>query len=412
VSDVHNESPSTAVEALETMFLAPAVPARGAARRDARASRSFRRRTVLMWTVTVLLALLVAATLLFQASGGRWFVVQTPSMGTTAPVGTLLLTTPVLLEDVQVGDVVSFHPSTTPDETYTHRVIAVDAEGLTTRGDINGATDPWKTDQAHLIGEATTILPGFGWLAKGLPLFLAGLVIVTILTRLIGSPTHRASMRMLGGSLAAALVVFVLKPFVALVVLEAVTRGSDVEASIVNTGLLPIRVAAEGGTHTTLAAGQVGSITAPIGENGQFHQISTTLDLPLWGWIVFYGLCAVPLLYTLIVGLPAEREERVLLAVGAEPEGAPVAELAEVIAVPNTVDDLVALVAAAEVAELPDTVDDLVALVAAAEVAALPDTVDDLIALVTTAEVGQTGPTDASGENDRPGTAITATPGR
>jgi hypothetical protein len=196
-------------------------------------------------------------------------------------------------------------------------VIGVDADGLTTRGDINGATDPWKTDQAHLIGKATTILPGFGWLAKGLPLLLAGIVIVTILTRLIASPTHRASMRMLGGSLVATLFVFVLKPFVALVVLEAVTRGSDVRASIVNTGLLPIRVAVEGGTHTTLSAGEVGTLTAPVGDNGQFHQISTTLDLPLWGWILFYGLCAVPLLYTLVVGLPTEKEaQRLYLSEG------------------------------------------------------------------------------------------------
>jgi hypothetical protein len=257
-------------------------------------------------------------------------------MGTTAPVGTLLLTTPVLLEDVQVGDVVSFTPSTTPDETYTHRVIAVDADGLTTQGDINGAVDPWKTDQTHLIGEATTILPGFGWLAKGLPLFLAGTVIVMILTRLIGSPTHRVSMRMLGTSLVAAFTVFLLKPFVGLVVLEAVTRGSDVEASIVSTGLLPIRVAAEGGTAATLAAGEVGTITAPAGETGRFHDISSTLDLPLWGWIVFGVLCAAPLLYTLIVGLPAEHEEPTLL-VAADADETPVDEVVEIAAAVDAV---------------------------------------------------------------------------
>ncbi|WP_258070148.1 S26 family signal peptidase [Clavibacter michiganensis] len=351
---------------------ASVLPARGATRRAARTSRSFRRRTIAMWAATVLLTALVATTLLFQASGGRWFVVQTPSMGTTAPVGTLLLTTPVLLEDVQVGDVVSFHPSTTPDETYTHRVIAVDADGLTTQGDINGAVDPWKTDQTHLIGEATTILPGLGWLAKGLPLFLAGLVIVMILTRLISSPTYRASMRMLGTSLVATLVVFVLRPFVALVVLDAVTRGDDVQASIVNTGLLPIRVAVEGGTSTTLVSGQVGEVTAPVGETGQFHDIATTLDLPLWGWILFYGLCAVPLLYTLIVGLPAEREERVLAVAVVDPE------------------------AVAEDAAAADAADDAAALEA----------------LAVAAATGQTVPTDVSGEHDRLETASSAATGR
>ncbi|ALD11607.1 hypothetical protein BFL35_01230 [Clavibacter michiganensis] len=330
MTDIQDRSTATALEQLEQELDAleldldldlvseeadhdaasPALPARGAARRAARTSRSFRRRTIVMWSATILLTLLVAATLLFQASGGRWFVVQTPSMGTTAPVGALLLTTPVLVEDVQVGDVVSFHPSTTPGETYTHRVIAVDADGLTTQGDINGAVDPWKTDQEHLVGEATTILPGFGWLAKGLPLMLAGLVIVTVLTRLIASPTHRASMRMVGGSLVAAFTVFLLKPFVGLVVLDAVTAGSEVRASVVNTGLLPIRVAAEDGTATSIVSGEVGSITAPAGEAGRFHDITSTLDLPLWGWVVFFSLCALPLLYTLVVGLPAEEERR------------------------------------------------------------------------------------------------------
>jgi signal peptidase I len=387
MTDTQDRSTATAIDELELDLeldlvaedvhlttTAPVLPARGAARRAARTSRSYLRRTVVMWAATVVLAALVAATLLFQASGGRWFVVQTPSMGTTAPVGSLLLTTPVLLEDVQPGDVVSFHPSTTPDETYTHRVIAVDTGGLTTQGDINGAVDPWLTDQTHLIGEATTILPGFGWLAKGLPLFLAGLVIVMILTRLIGSPTHRASMRMLGGSLVATLVVFVLKPFVALVVLEAVTRGDDVRASIVNTGLLPIRVAVEGGSHTSLVAGQVGTVTAPVGENGQFHDISTTLDLPLWGWILFYALCAAPLLYTLLVGLPAEHEERTLLtATPAEAE-------AEIDAETETETDADALGA--------------------------------LAALVADEDARQTGDTDASAEHDRPEPALTAAAGR
>ncbi len=206
MTDIQDRATDSAIAALELDLIeldlvteeadldpaSPVLPVRGATRRAARTSRTIRRRTVLMWAATVLLTALVAVTLLFQASGGRWFVVQTPSMGTTAPVGTLLLTTPVLLEDLHVGDVVSFHPSTTPDETYTHRVIAVDADGITTRGDINGAVDPWKTDQAHLVGEATTILPGFGWLAKGVPLLLAGLVIVMVLTRPIGSPTRCA----------------------------------------------------------------------------------------------------------------------------------------------------------------------------------------------------------------------------
>ena len=92
--------------------------------------------------------------------------------------------------------------------------------------------------------------------------------------------------------------------------LDAATVGDDVRATIVNTGLLPIRVAAEGGTATSVVSGAVGDVTAPAAEAGHFHDISSTLDLPLWGWVVFFGLCAVPLLWTLIVGLPTEEERR------------------------------------------------------------------------------------------------------
>ncbi|PPH45199.1 hypothetical protein C5C42_10270, partial [Rathayibacter sp. AY1F7] len=38
-------------------------------------------------------------------------------------------TEPTALEDVRVGDAVSFHPTTTPDETYTHRVVGAGDSG-------------------------------------------------------------------------------------------------------------------------------------------------------------------------------------------------------------------------------------------------------------------------------------------
>ncbi|NQX04869.1 S26 family signal peptidase [Rathayibacter sp. VKM Ac-2856] len=272
--------------------------------------RSTRLRTIATWTVTALIAALVLAAFLFHASGGRWFIVQTPSMGTAAPVGTLVLTAPTALEDIEVGDVVSFHPSTTPDETYTHRVVDLADDGaLVTRGDINGATDPWATGAEQLIGKVVVALPGAGWLAKGLPMLLAGSVLVLLLTRLLSSPTHRAAMRVLGISLVASFTVFVLRPFVGIVVLEATVEDGQTDASLVSVGMLPIRVTAVGGTHVDLVSGQVGSIQVPA--NGEdFYNVSSALHLPLWGWIVFGALCAAPVLWTVLVGLPAEAEPR------------------------------------------------------------------------------------------------------
>jgi hypothetical protein len=229
-------------------------------------------------------------------------------MGTFAPVGTLVLTTPTAIEDVQVGDVVSFHPSTTPDETYTHRVVDLAADGtLVTQGDINGAVDPWATGPDQLIGVVTTALPGLGWLAKGLPLLLAGAVLVQLLTRLLPSPTHRAAMRMLGLSLVASITVFLLRPFVGLVVLEATVENGYTDATLVSTGLLPIRVSAEGAAPLDLVSGEVGRLRVPANEQ-DWYSVSSALHLPFWGWVVFALLCALPLIYTLVIGLPAATE--------------------------------------------------------------------------------------------------------
>ncbi|WP_367379197.1 S26 family signal peptidase [Subtercola boreus] len=99
---------------------------------------------VLLIAAAILLAVLLLAALVFFITGGRWFVVQTPSMGETAPVGTLILTTPTNGQ-VAVGDIITFRPPTSPGEVYTHGIIAISADGaISTRGDINGATDPWQ----------------------------------------------------------------------------------------------------------------------------------------------------------------------------------------------------------------------------------------------------------------------------
>ena len=107
-----------------------------------------------MWGWTVLTVAVVAVALGFQASGGRWFIVETPSMGQAAPVGTFVLTQPVAVGDLAVGDIVSFHPPTAPGEVYTHRIVSTDGGLVTTQGDINSVSDPWTLSDGDLIGRA------------------------------------------------------------------------------------------------------------------------------------------------------------------------------------------------------------------------------------------------------------------
>jgi signal peptidase I len=284
-----------------------AAPSR-AARRD-RGARYTRRGTVAIWLASALAAAIVLAAAVFYLAGGRWFIVETPSMGQVAPVGTLVLDTPVRASQLAVGDVITFHPPTAPGEVYTHRILAIAASGaISTRGDINGATDPWTLGQADLVGRVGVILPVIGWVVRAIPILALGALLVMLLVRLVDSPTNRAAYRVSGFSFVVAVAAFILRPFTNLIVLGTHATHAGATAMIVSTGILPIRVQAVGGGHVDLVDGQVGTLTVPTIAKHAHYAISSGLNLSLWGWVIAALICAIPLLWTLIVGLPAEQK--------------------------------------------------------------------------------------------------------
>ncbi|RFA18700.1 hypothetical protein B7R25_14145 [Subtercola boreus] len=244
----------------------------------------------------------------FFLTGGRWFVVQTPSMGETAPVGTLILTTPTNGQ-VAVGDIITFRPPSSPTETYTHRIIQVSTDGLiSTRGDINGATDPWQLAATDIIGHAAFVLPMAGWFVKAVPIITIGTLLVWLVTSLFRSATTRSALRIAGVSLVVSVAAYILRPLIGLVVLSTTADTTGADATVVSTGMLPIRVQAVGGNHADLVSGQVGTVTVPsLIDTSQYH-LSSALNLSLTGWIILILVCAIPLLWTIIVGLPADPE--------------------------------------------------------------------------------------------------------
>ncbi|WP_309621070.1 S26 family signal peptidase [Salinibacterium sp.] len=275
--------------------------------------RGARARTIALWSWGALAAAAVIIAAIFWISGGRWFIVESPSMGQAAPVGTLVLSTPVSIDTLSVGDIITFIPPATT-EVYTHRIVKVDSDGLTTQGDINGATDPWVLGQPDIIGQATRVLPGVGWLLRSIPFLVIGGTVVWFLSGFLRTALRRSVARILGFSLVAAVTAFILRPFVGVAILELVTTQSGAEATVVSTGLMPIRVQAIGGTFVDLVSGQVGQLNIPgLLDNGSY-QLGSTLNLSLLGWILFGLACATPLLWCLIVGLPPsdEKEERTL----------------------------------------------------------------------------------------------------
>lgn len=280
-----------------------AIPLSGTLDRPVLRGRAVSRsETVLAWSVAAIAALLLAAAVLFLSAGGRWFVVETPSMGEAAPVGTLVLDLPVDVDTLAVGDVVSFETDANPGVVYTHRIIAIDADGLHTRGDINGATDPWTLTQHDVIGTPALLVPHLGWLFRAAPILLVGTLLIWTLTSAFTDRVTRTCLRIAGGALTTSYAAFVLKPFVNVTTITNTSSPHGVEATIVSSGIFPVRVDAHGGNTVHLVDGQVGRVVIhELTKNGHY-QLTSNIDLDPMGWAALVAVCLVPLVLCLAVG--------------------------------------------------------------------------------------------------------------
>lgn len=118
-----------------------------------------------------------------SVGGYSMFRVATGSMEPDIPVGTLLVSKKVSIDDIDVGDVINFHSKETGmvGKVITHRVIAQfeNEEGhiyLETKGDANVVADALYVEQDNLVGKVV--------FTTGKGNFFAG--IVNFLTSSIG----------------------------------------------------------------------------------------------------------------------------------------------------------------------------------------------------------------------------------
>lgn len=119
----------------------------------------------------------------------RLQTVLSGSMRPTVGPGDVVVTQPVPVGDLHVGDVIAFYP---PDRTVPvlHRITSVSVEGgvvsVTTRGDANTVDDPWVASINGATGyRMVGYVPLIGWLPqyRGLLLIAAGLLIGVALAR-------------------------------------------------------------------------------------------------------------------------------------------------------------------------------------------------------------------------------------
>jgi hypothetical protein len=250
----------------------------------------------------------------WRIDGGRWERVETPSMGTVAPVGTLLWVAPVAFDSLRPGDFITFRPPGSSSGTYSHRVLARNADGtIATKGALS-APDPWRLGADDVVGKVRMRWWGAGWLVQAAPLLLLGGLLGGAVVRIAPAP-WKLPVAVVLASVVLGLAISWLRPFVNAEQLSfAPAPDGGADATYVGTGLLPIRLTAEGGTSVVMYAGEVGRVHVGRADDGGRLRVSLSPAIPSWWWVALVGGCFVP---ALVVSRP-RREGRAGVLVAQE----------------------------------------------------------------------------------------------
>jgi signal peptidase len=118
----------------------------------------------------VLILALVAGTVP-SFFGAESFVVLSGSMEPTIGVGSLTVVVPVKPENFEVGDIITYRTTQSPDVIVTHRLIGKgqDEQGRTTfetKGDANEVSDQVAIAQGAILGRVAYSIPKLGYLVE------------------------------------------------------------------------------------------------------------------------------------------------------------------------------------------------------------------------------------------------------
>ena len=239
----------------------------------------------------ILISALIVALILF---GFRLFSIMTPSMGQTAPVGSLVVTHSY--PAYHQGEIITF---VRERKMTTHRVVDITSSGsYVTKGDLNSVVDPWTVGPSEVVGRAVWISPGLGWLLRGLPYLIIGFIVVYLFSLLKIIPeTWRWSVRFCGYAIVFSLVGFWLRPWINFDVLGfQPADGGGMLLRIVNTGLFPID--ADG---TRLLSGQAATVHLTEQNWHGLYSLVPHAWLGIRGLIVVMLFCLMPTILALLI---------------------------------------------------------------------------------------------------------------
>lgn len=139
---------------------------------------------------TVVVIVLLVATIGPRLLPYRTFTVLSGSMEPTIPVGSMIFDREVDASTLARGDVVTFHPPGHADKLVTHRIARVE-EGkagsfLVTRGDANGVADDWRIPAEGRGLRYEFHVPYLGYVVGGLLTPTGRLVALTLAALWLG----------------------------------------------------------------------------------------------------------------------------------------------------------------------------------------------------------------------------------
>jgi len=258
----------------------------------------------------VVLVVLISIASLWLITGGRYYIVTTPSMSPVLPVGALALTQPYAARDVRLGTIIAFQPPYGPPRIFMHRVVSVTSSGYVTKGDANPARDPWPVVPFRNVkGVVVQSLPGVGWVVKAMPWFVVGIFLAILLAAYVpwrwGVFSPLISMVII-----VTVPLLVLRPLVRGELIYYTQTNHLITARVVNTGLLPLVFTPEAGRSAHVSAGYWTDMHLPQPPKGQRFNITATVDLSVLGWIGLILLCLTPLIIGIVVTVRERNKEK------------------------------------------------------------------------------------------------------
>jgi signal peptidase len=136
--------------------------------------------------VLVLVVALAALVILLPlAVGGNALTVLTSSMAPKYPAGTLIVTRPTPIDDIRVGDVLTYQIESGKPAVISHRVItrSVSSDGSTTfitQGDNNADADPNPVQEVQVKGTLWYAIPQLGWVNNAISGESRGLLVPVV----------------------------------------------------------------------------------------------------------------------------------------------------------------------------------------------------------------------------------------